>query len=255
MPLKTTKFIWHEGRLVPVGTGDRARAEPRAALRLVRIRGHPRLSDAERRRRLPAHGPRSPPVPLREDLPDEDPVLARSDHRGVPRGRPRERCSKARTSGRSRFAVTARSASRATSSSPRASRSRRGNGARTSATARSSKASTSACRRGSESRRTRCPRSRRPAAIIFERARDARGAPARLRRRHRAQRRRLRERRRGREPVPRAERQALHAAGRRLDPVGHHARHRGAARRVARASRCSSRTFRASCCTSPTKCS
>ena len=49
---------------------------------------------------------------------------------------------------------------------PAACRSLRGNGARISAKARSSKASTSACRHGNASRRTRCLPSRRPAATI-----------------------------------------------------------------------------------------
>ena len=67
---------------------------------------------------------------------------------------------------------------------------------------------------------------------------------------------RLRQRRRRRKPVPRAGRQAVHAARRVVDPVRHHARHRDASwpRRSGTRSR-SSRTSRARCCTSRTRCS
>ena len=68
--------------------------------------------------------------------------------------------------------------------------------------------------------------------LSVERARDARGAPPRVRRRPRAEHGGLRQRRRRREPVPRAERQAVHAADRVVDPVGPHARQRDQARAV-----------------------
>ena len=57
----------------------------------------------------------------------------------------------------------------------------------------------------------------------------------------------VRQRRRRRESVLDPGRQALHAARRLVDPVRHHAQHGHAARRSRPASPCSSRTFRASC--------
>ena len=205
MPLKTTKFIWHEGTPGALGTGHRARAEPRAALRLVGIRRHPRLPDAARRRRLQAHGPHAPPVRLGEDLPHQDPLLARADQRRrAARSCARTGC-RAPTSGRSRFAATARSASRGTSTS----RERVGRG----------------LGMGHVPRRRRARARRRCLRLVLAARRAQHGAGAREGRRQlsveRARRRsrraasasprasrlsvrRLRERGRGRESVPRA---------------------------------------------------
>ncbi len=65
----------------------------------------------------------------------------------------------------------------------------------------------------------------------------------------------IRQRRRRRESVPGPGRQAVHAARRLVDPVRHHAQHGHAARRVGRYRRARAEHSARAACTSPTRCS
>ena len=87
MPLKTTKFIWHEGKLVP---WEKATVHVLAhALHYGSsvFEGDPRLRDAARCCRCSGCGPRPAPVRLRQDLSHRRFPTRRSDQRRVPRGR------------------------------------------------------------------------------------------------------------------------------------------------------------------------
>ena len=257
MPLKTTKFIWHEGRLVPweqatVHVLSHALHYGSSVFEGIRVYKTP-----QRRRRLQAHGPHSAPLPLREDLPDEDSRTRAKRSSRACRDVVRENgCSRARTSGRSRFAATARWASQATSSSPRT--------CSIAAWEWGSYLGEGALEQGVDvcvSSWQRVAPNTVPALAkaggnyLVERARDARGAPARLRRGYRAQ---------------HVDGYVSEGAGENLflvqngklytPPVAASilsgiTRDTVASSRSRWVSRSSSRTFRASCSTSPTRCS
>ena len=221
-----------------MGESHGARALARPALRLVGVRGHPRLRDAQGRGDLPPQGTHPSLLRLREDLPHGDPLFGRS-RSATPAGPSSRRTASraALTSVRSRCAAMASSASRRRPAARSRSRSLRRSGAPISGPKGWKTASTCACPRGSASRPTRFPQSQRPAATT-SRAVDRSGSQAsRVRRGHRPEPGRPGQRRRGRESLSREGRGDPHTALAALDPRRHHARYRHSTGTRARARR------------------
>ena len=121
MPLKTSKYIWHEGKLVPweqatVHVLSHALHYGSSVFEGIRVYKTP-----HGRRGLSPDGPRAAPVSLGEDLPHQDSVLARHAGRRVPRRRARERPARRRLHPADRVSRLRRDGrAPATSSSPRA---------------------------------------------------------------------------------------------------------------------------------------
>ncbi len=165
MPLKTSKYIWHEGKLVPweqatVHVLSHALHYGSSVFEGIRVYKTPngaagfRLTDHVRRL-----------YQLGEDLSHEDPVRARYARDGVPRRRARERLGQWRLHPADRVSRLRRDGRgrQHRAAGERLGR-RLGMGLVSWAKAASSKASTSASRRGSALRRTRSLPSPKPAA-------------------------------------------------------------------------------------------
>ena len=78
MPIPEVDKIWFNGELVPWQRRPGARADPCPALRLRRLRGHPRLQHARGPRRVPPHRPPQAPGAFGEAL-----LHAGAVHRGA----------------------------------------------------------------------------------------------------------------------------------------------------------------------------
>ena len=183
-----------------MGAGHGARVESRAALRLVGIRRNSRLQDADRCGGLPPDGSRAAPVQLGEDLPHQDSVLARHAGHRMPRRRPRERTARRRVHQADRLSRLRRDGCRG---QHRTTGERLGGGLgmglvlgrRRPRARRRCLCLVVAARRAEHGP---CPRQGRR-QLSVERARDARGAPARIHGGPRLEHRGVRQRRRRRE--------------------------------------------------------
>ncbi len=96
MPLKTSKYIWHEGKLVPweqatVHVLSHALHYGSSVFEGIRA-----LQDSHGRRGFSFVRPHSPPLSVGEDLPHEDSVHERGARDGMLRGRERERAVRRR---------------------------------------------------------------------------------------------------------------------------------------------------------------